>query len=75
MMGTPDKLCTDNNPPSTQIWADLQTCVCAKACPKECGNNLCMMMAPSADCTTCLSNTGGILAACPNEATACVGDQ
>lgn len=73
--GTPDQLCTKGSPSSADLWTTLQTCVCAKACPMECGESLCKGMAPSDPCQTCLADTGGIVAACPAEANACIGDQ
>ena len=73
--GIPTDLCTDGSPSSATIYATLQVCICAKACATECGETVCKGMAPSADCGKCLADTGGIVAACPDQANACIGDQ
>jgi len=56
----PDRLCTDDGPPtSKQIYDDFQACVCGAAtgCLDACGADACAGMAPSDICRDCIETT------------------
>ncbi len=72
--GNPADLCTTGTPTSVDLDNAINGCVCATACTAQCGDNLCMGMAPSAECGGCLSNPGHILEACPVETDRCWAD-
>jgi hypothetical protein len=67
-----DNLC----PASATLWEDLLTCICENVCTDECMTTTCATpsVSPDATCQTCLDDTGGILAGCGAEASACLGD-
>lgn len=41
---------------SSDIYKAFSDCVCEGACKDACGDNACMQLEPSADCTTCIDD-------------------